>query len=115
MAAQDGVQAAGTVTATSTGAVAVAYPSFTSAGTSGNLVQQFHSFQIIASTSNAAGAAIDWTSGVLALATTSAGYPLAAGELFPRVSMADRGRTASYSGFSFISLSGTATIKFAAW
>ena len=116
MATQDGVQAAGTVTATSTGAVAFSYANFASGGTSANLLnQQFHNFQIIASTSNAGVLALDWTSGVTALATTSVGYPLAAGELFPRMTFSDRGRTAYYSGFSFISASGTATLKFAAW
>lgn len=112
--AQDGIQAAGTVTASSTGAVGFSYASFTPAGTSGSLFPLFHNFQIIASSSNAAGAMIDIT-GATAIATTSVGYPLAPSERFPGVAIADRGRTGIYSGFSLISASGTATVRFAAW
>lgn len=100
--AQDGLQAAGTVTATTTGATSVVFPFRASC------------LQITSATS--AGCFVDITGGVSVLATTSNGYPMAAGEKLPVPLSGGQPRMPGYyTGFSVLAISGTsATVRYIA-
>lgn len=102
MPVQDGLQSAGTLTATTSAAISVAFPFRAS------------SFQVTAATSG--GCFLDVTGGVGVLATTSAGYPMAASE---KVSVPLGGsqprRPGVYSGFSILGTVGAiSTVRYLA-
>lgn len=92
MAVQDGLQNSGSLTATTSAAIPIAFGFRAS------------SFQITAATSG--GCFVDITGGVGVLATTSASYQMAASEVL-RVPMANLTRYAGYyTGFSILGLAG---------
>lgn len=100
--AQDGLQNAGTITATTSAAISVAFTFRAS------------DIQITAATSG--GAFVDITGGVSVLATTSAGYPLAPGEVLNvPLSGSQPRRPGCFSGFSILGQAGvTSTVRYIA-
>lgn len=101
--AQDGLQNAGTVTATTSAAISIAF-TFRAAGV-----------QITAATSG--GCFVDMTGGVGVLATTSASYPLALAEVLkvPIAGGMPGAHGAYYTGFSILGLAGvTSTVRWIA-
>lgn len=101
MPVQDGLQNSGTLTATTTGAVSAIF-TFRSNG-----------FSVTAATSG--GCFVDFTGGVGVLATTSAGYPLAAGEKVVVPFPGTERIGAYYTGFSILGTAGvTSTVRWLA-
>lgn len=101
MAVQDGLMVAGTLTATTSAAQSVVLTTFRAS-----------CMQITAATSG--GCFIDITGGVGVLATTSAGYPLAAAEVLRVPLSGSQPRSPGYyTGFSILATAGTtATVRY---
>jgi len=101
---QDGLQASGTLTATTSAAVSQL---FFNAGTS--IGFRATSFQVVAATSG--GCFVDVTGGAAVLATTSASYPLAPGErLTVPIEGSQPRRPGVYSGFSILGTAGVTSM-----
>jgi len=101
MAVQDGLQNSGTLTATTTGAVSTTFP--------------FRARSVLITAATSGGCLLDVTGGVGVLATTSASYPMAAGErvTVPLVGLDQR--SSYYTGFSVFGLAGvTSTVRWLA-
>lgn len=98
---QFGNQASGTITATTTGAVAVSFGF------------QAVAFQVVAATSG--GCFVDLTGGQTVLATTSASYPLAPNEKVTWPLAGTVRQPAGNIGFSILGTTGaTSTVRFLA-
>jgi len=102
VAAQDGLQTAGTVTATTTGAVGTVYP--------------FRATSVKITAATSGGAFLDVTGGVGVLATTSASYPMAPGESVTcPLAGAQPAQPGYYTGFSILGQAGvTSTVRYIA-
>lgn len=102
MAVQDGSQASGSVTATTSAAISVVFP--------------IRATSVLITAATSGGCFVDVTGGVGVLATSSQGYPLAAGERLPVPINGGQPRAPGYyTGFSILGLAGvTSTVRYIA-
>lgn len=110
VAVQDGLQASGTLTATTSAPIS---QTFVNAGSTSGAAFRATNFQVVAATSG--GCFIDVT-GAIGLATTSAGYQMAPGEVLRvPLSGAQPFQPGYYTGFSILGLAGvTSSVRYIA-